>query len=88
MGKATRHDATLCSGGHGHGFIPSWIKPPTGGWMHTPKNHNVNGLIALGGYFGIMYLLYLQGEKNSYNPRTAYSYATIQKWNEAAKEEK
>lgn len=68
----------------GHGFIPEWVKPPTGGWYHTPKNATANGMIALAGYFIVIYALYRQGENNAYNPRKAYSIDTVQRWNAAA----
>ncbi|GMG26652.1 unnamed protein product [Ambrosiozyma monospora] len=68
---------------HG-GFIPKYVRPPTGGWFHTPKNHNINGMLALTGYFAAIYFLYVKGEQNSFNPRTAYSLDTVKRWNAAA----
>lgn len=65
-------------------FIPKWVKAPSGGWYHTPKNHHVNGIIAFAGYFTVLYAFYRQAEANTFNPRESYSLETVAKWDKAA----
>jgi hypothetical protein len=72
---------------HGQ-FIPKWVAPPSGGWFHTPKNHHANGIIAFAGFFAILYGFYTQAERNTINPKNAYSLETVAKWDAAAAEKK
>ncbi|ESX01941.1 putative membrane protein [Ogataea parapolymorpha DL-1] len=66
-----------------HQFIPKWVRPPTGGWYHTPKNHTVNAAIAFSAYGVIMYYLYLKGEENTYDPQKVYSMEHVKRWENA-----
>ncbi|VUG16066.1 DEBR0S1_06546g1_1 [Brettanomyces bruxellensis] len=68
----------------GHMFIPSWLRAPSGGWFHTTENANINGVVVLTGYFALLYVLYLQGERNTVNPQKTYSLETVKRWNAAA----
>lgn len=65
-------------------FIPKWLNAPSGGWFHTLKNANVNGIIALAGYFTILGIFYLQAERDTVNPKKTYSPETVARWNAAA----
>ncbi|CDK27311.1 unnamed protein product [Kuraishia capsulata CBS 1993] len=61
-----------------------WVKPPSGGWNHTPKNWKRNTAFVLAGYALSIVALYRIGEAGTFNPKEKYGADTVKRWNEAA----